>query len=284
MRIRPPTALWQKALLVSLVVSASGCVYTRVVHDGWAPLKRMAGSKNPSPGINGNAPGPHGLHAKQNGSSALPNHQPWVILIQTFEGNQRQHAAQALIHQLETQQRMPDLWMHDDGGRTSVYRGRYPGSADPGAISDLQQTRSITLSDGSVLSTAALVSLSDTNNTPEASALDLRQHPGMYSLQIGFYDEAFGSDFRSAAQQAAQALRKQGEEAYFCHGPNRSMVTLGLFTDADFEQQGTIRGYGPEVKALQEKYPYNLGNGLTIIEKVRGQTMGEQPSFLVRMD
>jgi hypothetical protein len=105
----------------------------------------------------------------------------------------------------------------------------------------------------------------------------------MYSLQIGFYDDAFGPDFRQAAEQAAAALHQQGEQAYYYHGPNRSLVTIGLFTENDFVQQGPQRAYGPQIKQLQQRFPYNLANGLTQIQKIDGRTIGEQPSFIVRV-
>ena len=112
---------------------------------------------------------------------------------------------------------------------------------------------------------------------------DLRNHPGAYTLQIGFYDEQFGDQFRQAAQEAAQVLRNDGHEAYFYHGPHRSMVTVGLFTENDFVQDGVQSVYGPRIRELQQKHPYNLGNGRTLIQKVAGENLGEQPSFIVRV-
>ncbi len=117
----------------------------------------------------------------------------------------------------------------------------------------------------------------------ETVPLDVRAHSGMYTLQIGYYDDAFGPNFRNAAVKAAQTLREEGDPAYFYHGPHRSMVTVGLFTDDDLVQQGFQRVYGPNVKTLQEKYPYNLGNGRTVVERINGEIVGEQSSFLVRI-
>jgi hypothetical protein len=91
---------------------------------------------------------------------------------------------------------------------------------------------------------------------------------------------------------AAARLRADGDQAYFYHGPNRSLVTVGLFTEQDFgvEQQPAPDGgvlfiptYGQRVRELQKKFSYNLGNGRTIIEKSGDKKLGEQPSFLVRV-
>lgn len=134
--------------------------------------------------------------------------------------------------------------------------------------------------------TATGTSLPTSNNPDDptaVSAYDLRTHTGMYTLQIGFYDQDYGPDFRQAAEQAVSALRLQGEEAYYYHGPHRSMVTLGLFTDAHFVQRGPVSAYGPEIEAIQKKYPYNLANGRTLVQKIDGQDIGQQESFLVRV-
>jgi hypothetical protein len=62
------------------------------------------------------------------------------------------------------------------------------------------------------------------------------------------------------------------------------MVTIGLFTDADLISDGATQTYGPKIRELQQKFPYNLGNGLTIVQKLAGKTLGQQPSFLVRLN
>ena len=84
---------------------------------------------------------------------------------------------------------------------------------------------------------------------------------------------------------AAAALREDGDRAFYYHGPHRSMVTVGLFTfDDDFIQEGKQRAYGPGIEELREKYPYNLVNGITVIQRNKdGETIGEQQSLIVRV-
>jgi len=113
--------------------------------------------------------------------------------------------------------------------------------------------------------------------------LDLRQHTGMYTLQIGVYDREYGQGYQRAAEQAVAVLREQQEQAFYYHGPHRSMVTIGLFTDDDFVIQEGRWSYGSSIRALQERFPYNLRNGLTMVEKQGGVTLGEQASCLVRV-
>ena len=259
-------------MLCLVLCSGQGCVYTRVVKDGWAPLRALGGASSPSPSKANRTP--HGR---------LADRSSWAILIASFEGDRRQRQAERLIKRLRQEAHLPDLWLENGPDQTHVYRGRYsdPGGVD--ATEALRQTRMVQLGDTRPYTSASLIPLGP-QARGGADPLDLRRHTGMLSLQIGFYDDAFGRGYREAAQEAARELRAQGEEAYYYRGPHRSMVTIGLFTEDDFVQQGVQSVYGPRIKELQARFPYNLGNGRTLIEKIQGKHVGEQPSFLVRVN
>ena len=179
---------------------------------------------------------------------------------------------------------LPDVWFRDEGTRTVIYRGRYAAPNSQIARDDLEQTRKVALDGKQVFGAAVLVPIAAGPQAATApqSPWDLRQFPGMYTLQIGFYDADYGKDFRAAAEEAVRVLRGDGQEAYYYHGPNRAMVCVGLFTDQDFVQdvQGGM-AYGPRVRQLQEHFPYNLGNGVTLLQQRPGQQPTPQPSFLV---
>ena len=124
--------------------------------------------------------------------------------------------------------------------------------------------------------------------------LDLYQFAGddLMTLQIGYYDEQYGEDFREAAELAAKELREQGDQAFYYHGPNRSLLTVGLFGQEDLVQHTTPgqdgrifvqTQYSQRVVELQKKYPHNLGNGLTLLQKQGGKDIGAQLSSLVRV-
>ena len=55
-------------------------------------------------------------------------------------------------------------------------------------------------------------------------------------------------------------LRREGELAFYCHGPNRSMVTIGIFGIEDFDPQKPAMT-SPRLVELRKRYPYNLQNG-----------------------
>lgn len=248
----------------------SGCTYEeRVVNDGWATLRAMGTSPSKP--------------AAPAASKTTQTTDKWTILIKSLDGAGHYEQAQQLVQRMRSEAHLPDLWLQNRDNQTHIFRGLYANPNDPAARSDLRQTRMIKLADKLSLGSSQLMPLGAAAQGA-VDALDLRQHPGVYSLQIGYYDETFGKDFRKAAEQSARALREQDDvEAYYYHGQHRSMVTIGLFTDEDFEQQGVQRVYGRHIKALQEKYPFNLGNGRTIIQTVGGKKAGEQTSFLVRV-
>lgn len=256
-----------------LLVLCSGCVEQRVVHDGWAWLgesgwKSTAASGSTNASAEGTAP------ATRSG---------WSIQVASFTGRRRYDQARQLAAQVRQSAGFGDVWIEDQGNRTRVLVGRYRTPDDYAAAEDLNLLRMTQIDDQMPFAAAELVPLGGQSPDESASPYDLKQFVGMYSLQIGFYDDAVGPEFRKAAERAVQLLREQGEQAYFYHGPHRSLICLGLFTDNDFTEVDGVRVYGDHIKQLQQKHPHNLANGYTQIEKHDGQAVAEQPSFLVRV-
>lgn len=253
------------AALVTALLILPACYETQVVRSSWDTLR-----------------------ADQRKSAALdPSVNPgegWAILLQTFEGSNRDKQASRLIDRLTLEVGMPDLWKADAKGKTNVYRGRYPDENSRAAKQDLRQTRLILFDGKRSFEHVDLVNLSTGQaSLRDGGAFDLRRYPGRFTLQIGYYDEMF-PEFRKAAEKAAAELRAQGEEAYFYHGPTISLITIGLFDDSDLAQVDGKVAYGPRIKEIQKRFPHNLGNGLTIVEKIRGKKVREQPSVLVKVD
>ena len=90
--------------------------------------------------------------------------------------------------------------------------------------------------------------------------------------------------FREYAEQAVRTLREEGHEAYYYHGPFRSIITIGVFTyDQAFVSAGNVDTYAPHIRDLQKVFPFNLGNGSTINQKENGKDIGEQKSSLIRV-
>ncbi len=258
----------------------SGCYEYRVKYDGWETFRSQIGADRP-----------HDVAKRSTtASGAVPTsvRKGWAILVASFDGSSRYQKASALIRRLTNRYAVTDLWLEEQGGTTRVYRGRYDTLTDLEAQQALLQTRAIDEDGEKPYENVEMVALGGDETQRVSGSADLRAFSGQgfFSLQIGFYDDVYGPDFRDAAEQAAKALREEGHRAFYYHGPNRSMLTLDLFTDADFEQDGPVQVYGPRILSLQERFPNNLANGRTMM-----QTIGEgdkvekraQPSFVVKV-
>ena len=98
------------------------------------------------------------------------------------------------------------------------------------------------------------------------------------------------AEFRKHAELAVTTLRREGEQAFYYHGPTGSMVTVGLFGQDDFDPQAA-GVESPMLKQVRKRYPYNLLNGQGMKENVKVQLEGGgageatrmQPSSLVEV-
>ena len=215
----------------------------------------------------------------------------WAIVLDMLVGQGHDQYAQQRVRELATQTGLPGFWSVNEGTRSMVYFGRYDSPTADEAQKDLTRMRGLADSGRISASTVNLVPVRQPLSG-DINPYDLRavQTPGaVYTLQVGYYDQQFGPDFRQAAEKAANVYREDGEDAYFYHGPNRSLVTIGIFgrAAAKIDNTGPRKGkivYHPYIIELQRKHPYNLGNGLTLLVKdpATGKKR-EQPSFLVRI-
>lgn len=271
---------WTGSLLgACLAASLGGCV-ERVVYDSLDPFKELAArSRDPYDRASvGDGGGGAGL-----GRNVVTRPSGWGVFLAAFEGDDAAKRADRLLQQLQKDHHLFDAWIwRRNAERYEVYRGQYidPGSYE--AVNALRQVHLLETAEGQRFPRAELVMLSTPDD--ERSLMDLSQHVGMLSLQVGVYDEQMDEDYMEAAELAAAELRAQGYPAYFYHGANLSMVTVGLFDQQRaFTQRGEQTVYSPQVREVQEAFPYNLLNGRTVIENRNGHRV-EQPSFLVRVD
>lgn len=266
----------RKSLVLLLVPTLAACMQEISRTDPWAGYRNMGwadkGKKEPA------------------GQTQAAVDEGWAIQMRRFSGPRRHERAIAVSEYLRLEAGMNDVWMRDEGDETVVYRGRYATEDDPFAQADLQAARALNTLEYGSFSQAQLTTLSP--SLSPAGPMDLRRYAGtgMYSLQVAFFDPAGGPQFREAAEQYAQQLREKGEQAFFYHGPTMSVVTVGLFSQQDIETlqlpgPGGVpiitQRYGPRVRELQQRFPENLGNGMTVVEKDEQGKERNQPSFLV---
>ncbi len=208
---------------------------------------------------------------------------PWAIALAVVSGPNHQAIAEQRRAQLATASGAKGLWIGEENDASTIYFGHYASTQDDAVRADFKHWRDLKAS-GLALDAVMIVPVASGISGGPIAEWDLRRAAarGKYTLQIGYYDDQFGKDFRKAAEQAVDVLRKDGAEAYFYHGPNRSMITIGVFGENDL-QSATESGYSARVRALQQKFAFNLGNGLTIRQKAPDGNVTNQPSFLVNI-
>lgn len=102
----------------------------------------------------------------------------------------------------------------------------------------------------------------------------------VYTLQIGVYGRADYQTpeakeltaYRKAAEAAVRELRAEGEMAFYYHAPARSMVTVGVFGEKDFDSTTRPPMQSPSLKAVRDRFPNNLLNGQGINETIRTES------------
>ena len=271
-----------------------GCRKERVVNSTWdnfADEYAAQGGDISVGGRNSDKPDANGLYADKPASEG-----DWAILIRMFDGRKHAKQAKQFVKKLRQDTNMSDLWTKKHDGKTYVYRGRYFDPNGVVAHDELRQTRMTRFEDERPFQNVRVsrvlqkrIESGDAGEVEVTAEMDLSRHSNrdLYSLQVGAYDEAYGNERKHAAEQFAAVLRADGDTAFFYHKPHMSMVTVGLFTREEAfvpvrVGNHTRDGYSPAVHTLQQKHPYNLLNGRTIIMKEGGKRLGEQPSCLVK--
>ena len=263
----PTLFVWAVVLLV-----LAGCeMQTRVVSNSWTDNFAEHADPKPSDQAATSTRGRRG-HSSQS----------YAVQLQRFTGPQATAMAVDLVGRVREQAGLGDIWYAEAGGTSTVYAGRYRDPQADRARAMLQLVRAAQVDGSRLFTRAQVVPLSGSSaDAAVYNERDLRNHRGMITLQIGFYDANYGASFRAAAETAVDVLREQGEDAYFYHGPNRSLITVELFTRGQaLVPSGQTEQYSPTVRLLQERFPHNLMNGLTFERRENG-VGGVQGSFLV---
>jgi hypothetical protein len=259
------------ALLLALLLGVLGGCETesRVVSSTWDPFREKLGDPEPTRG-----------NADPN-DPRVTSPRGYAVELTRFSGADAAARAFELTARLREQSGLADLWYADAPNVSTVYLGRFRDPRTDTARAALARARAAELEGLKPFTNAELVALSggDASSLPE---LDLRNHTGQYALQVGYYDLAYGADFRRAAEEEAQRLRDEGHNAFYYHGPNRSLIALGPYNyEQAFVRRGQTDVYTPAVTQTQQQFPYNVRNGVGPNEQFTAEELGLRPSFLV---
>lgn len=226
----------------------------------------------------------------------------WSIVLLAFRGEMQQQDAMRGLGIVQTEWGLPDAYVEKRGEATVVAFGRYQDPKHPSAQADLKRIRAIEVEiDRQKERPFEFAFLTPPESIPgSVPEFDLRNvqkihgNWALYTLQIGIYRREDGhpspaqiAEFRKLAEDAVLQLRREGEQAFYYHGPTGSTVTIGMFGIEDFDPQ--IRLESPRLRKLREQYPHNLLNGMGIKRRVKVtdqsgrqvQTERLDPSMLV---
>ncbi|MEM9109432.1 MAG: hypothetical protein AAGC72_05360 [Planctomycetota bacterium] len=258
--------------LLSALLMAGCEMERRVVKEsGWTQMfKQSEWYDGPAAGSDGS-------------QSSNRNNRGYAIELGRYRGAKAYHGVHNMMMEARKEAGLANLWYATVGSETTVYMGRFKDEGSKQAKAALRQVRSAEIGGETLFAKAKIVKL----NAERGEALDPRdlrslKGKGLYTLQIGYYDGAFGPDFRRAAETAVDVLRDNGEEAYYYHGPHRSMVLLNAWTYAEaFTLVGQVDRYSNAVRVTQDKHPHNVPNGVAFGPDDDPEYVKSQRSFLV---
>jgi hypothetical protein len=219
----------------------------------------------------------------------------WSIVIFSAVGDTMDQDAQKALEKVRTVGGLPQAYMERRGKSLIVAYGKYPSADAPQAQQDLKRIQGLKVNEDTPFAAAVLappVFDSLPGSIPEYDLSTLKQRRGkaaMYTLQVGAYARMDGKEpsqqdlasFRSAAEKAVVELRREGEEAFYHHGRNMSVVTVGVFGDKDVNP--VVAGQDSMIVTMARKrHPLNLVNGQGVKVRTRGQAEAQlQPSRII---
>lgn len=202
-----------------------------------------------------------------------------------------------LLGQVRDKAALPEARLERRANGYIIAYGRYRDPAMPEARADLQRIRSIVVDGELPFMQASMLAPASADSATKFDEFDLRtvkqrlgKENALYTLQVNAYGRADRGrpaveelkEFRAAAEDAVKKLRADGDEAYYFHGPNMSIITIGVFGPTDYDERRPVVGDSPRLKAAREKFPNSLLNGMGVKIRAPGQTEGQlQRSQLV---
>lgn len=210
------------------------------------------------------------------GSSGVQSSGGWGILLESMTGPDADLQARQRAAMVSQALQRADVRIRTMPKGAAVILGSYPGPDDPRAKTDLEYARAIRIQGQMPYRAAYLVpppqAPSDPGSMPQFSLENARREGGpgrLYTLQIAAYESNKPAEARKAAEQAVTQLRRDGELAFYHHGPNRSMVTIGIFGPQAADP--VMGALSAEVSTLQRRFPNHLFNGRTVLVGGRPQ-------------
>lgn len=227
----------------------------------------------------------------------------WAIVLGSFspdrsEGSGQTYEAEAhtALFRAQAMAGLSGVSLERRGNGLVLLYGSFESGASPAAQRELAYVRMIEIGGARPYETAFLAPPGAAAGTmPDYDLATVKGRRGtkkpLYSLQVAVYGRPDNADptpqdmasFRTSAEEAVARLRRDGEQAYYYHGPNRSMVTIGVFNEQEAGFASRFQGEGAALTMARQKFPHNLLNGEAVRERVGGAPARVQPSRLVEI-
>lgn len=211
----------------------------------------------------------------------------WTILLGTYTDQNARERAERSLEIIRNQGGLRLAYMAERRDGYIVGYGSYQRPDTEAARADLARIRAVRGPGGRPFANAFFVPRrmrASMGNMPQLNLQQARAAYGdaaKYTLQVAVYESEDRREAMRKAEQAAAQLRSEGERAFYYHGSSRSMVTIGVFDDDDFDPE--TGEMSPELMSLRERHPYNLLNGMGIKERGPGGRDAMQRSALVQI-
>ncbi len=221
----------------------------------------------------------------------------WSVVIAGFREDNRRELAEEGLRKFQAASGLTGAFVEDRGSVSVIAYGSFDNPTSKEAKSALEKVRSIevTLDDGRrgrPFAEAYLAPPAEASGSiPEFDLRNARRtNPdALYTLQVGRYGRVDTqppsatevAEFRKAAEEAVIRLRREGEQAFYFHGPSGSTITIGLFGKEDYSPagaDGAQMSQSNAVQALRKRFPYNLVNGAGLKESVKSVDANGRPT------
>lgn len=195
-----------------------------------------------------------------------------TILLYVLSGPDHVRQAKRYLQQTQQHTGWDDVYVVHKQDHSELYRGHYRVGDMDSAQRDMMQAKKWRSPAGVPLFAQAIIKrLPGKDLGPPEFRTDKAQ--GFWTVLVGVYFANPDIDFYARKQAAVDhcvQLRKQGQEAYYHHGPSKSYVVIGAFPESAVQMVLVNRVHQPEIrdprmKAIIAAHPKLAVNGYSEI-------------------
>jgi len=205
----------------------------------------------------------------------------FTILLKVFS-NPITHAEEAKYYKSQTERLTgwQGMYVESKADHSELYWGKYASQKD--ASRNLKKAKSYRAPAGvAIYAQAMILPLGEKDFGPPE--WDLRNAGGAYTVVVAVFYDVPEADYFGRKEHAVEycrQLRQKGEQAYYYHGPARSTVAVGSFSEAAVEmvrdgdaERPIVRD--PGILAVQSRFPLLAANGREQLELQQSRQTGK---------